>query len=55
LCPAGNGELDQAPPGGAGPYEYHALQLLSSSDAIPKPYRVIPESEGLPYPLIVEK
>lgn len=37
------------------PYEHHALQLLAPSGVTPKPYRVDPEPEGLPYPLIVEE
>jgi len=37
------------------PYEHHALQLLAPSGVTPKPYRVDPAPEGLPYPLIVEE
>lgn len=36
------------------PYEHHALELLSPSGVTPKPHRVDPEPEGLPYPLILE-
>jgi aminoglycoside phosphotransferase (APT) family kinase protein len=36
-------------------YEHHALGLLAPSEVTPKPYRVNPEPEGLPYPLILEE